>query len=136
MSDYTQEFCNTCGKVTVWRYGDDETPNDVRECAEHDVPQYLEYLRGELRAQRISYGELSDLQGLGAAGLIDPGDVELLEAAGVPEFPEEPIRHTFTVGIPNLGDRDTERVDWAVSILREIAGVKVTGWCDGDEAEQ
>jgi hypothetical protein len=47
------------------------------------IPEYLEYLRGELRAQRISYGELADLQEL--APYIDPGDVELLEAAGVPE---------------------------------------------------
>lgn len=44
----------------------------------------LEYLRGELRAERISWGELHELQGL--ADEIDPGDVELLEAAGVPEF--------------------------------------------------
>jgi hypothetical protein len=45
--------------------------------------QRLEYLRGELRAERISYGELHELQSLAAH--IDPGDVELLEAAGVPE---------------------------------------------------
>ena len=45
----------------------------------------LEYLRQELRAERISYGELAELQAL--AEHIDPGDVELLEAAGVPEFP-------------------------------------------------
>jgi hypothetical protein len=43
----------------------------------------LEYLRGELRAERISYGELAELQSL--ADHIDSGDVELLEAAGVPE---------------------------------------------------
>lgn len=47
----------------------------------------LEYLRGELRAERISWGELHELQGL--AEHIEPGDVELLEAAGVPEFPDE-----------------------------------------------
>ena len=47
----------------------------------------LEYLRGEIRAQRISYGELAELQSM--ADQIDPGDVELLEWAGVPEFPEE-----------------------------------------------
>lgn len=46
----------------------------------------LEYLRGELRAERITYGELAELQSL--VKWIDPGDVELLEAAGVPEFPE------------------------------------------------
>lgn len=50
------------------------------------VKERLEYLRGELRAERISYGELAELQGL--ARFIDPGDVELLEASGVPEFPE------------------------------------------------
>ena len=43
----------------------------------------LEYLRGELRAERISWGELAELQSL--ADKIDQGDVELLEAAGVPE---------------------------------------------------
>ena len=46
----------------------------------------LEYLRGELRAERISYGELAELQGL--AEFIGEGDVELLEAAGVPEWSE------------------------------------------------
>ena len=48
------------------------------------VVDRLEYLRAELRAERISYGELAELQGL--ADCIDPGDVELLEAAGVPEW--------------------------------------------------
>jgi hypothetical protein len=47
------------------------------------IKQRLEYLRGELRAERISYDELHELQSL--APFIDPGDVELLEAAGVPE---------------------------------------------------
>ena len=52
-----------------------------------NIKERLEYLRGELRAERISYGELSELQDL--APHIAPGDVELLEAAGVPEFPED-----------------------------------------------
>lgn len=43
----------------------------------------LEELRTEIRAERISYGELAELQGL--APHIEPGDTELLEAAGVPE---------------------------------------------------
>lgn len=47
----------------------------------------LEYLRGELRAERISMSELIELQGL--AEHIEAGDVELLEAAGVPEFPDD-----------------------------------------------
>lgn len=44
----------------------------------------LEYLRQELRNERISYGEMYELQNL--VEFIEPGDVELLEAAGIPEF--------------------------------------------------
>jgi len=43
----------------------------------------LEYLRKELRQECISYEELFELQSL--AEYIDKNDVELLEAAGVPE---------------------------------------------------
>lgn len=46
----------------------------------------LEYLRQELQAERISTGELLELQNL--TDYIKDGDVELLEAAGVPEFCE------------------------------------------------
>jgi hypothetical protein len=54
----------------------------------------LEYLRGELRAERISYGEIAELQSL--AEHIEKGDVELLEAAGVPETAQapEPAQHS------------------------------------------
>ena len=55
----------------------------------------LEYLRGELRAERISYSELAELQGL--AEHIGPSDVELLEAAGVPE-------HADTLTCPECGE--------------------------------
>ncbi|HWE82780.1 MAG TPA: hypothetical protein VG265_14110 [Gaiellaceae bacterium] len=64
--------------------------------------QRLEELRVELRAERISYGELVELQGL--VGEIDPGDAELLEAAGVPEStvgrlveppPEDPLEQVI-----------------------------------------
>jgi len=44
----------------------------------------LEYLRTELRAERISYSELHELQSL--AKYIPEGDVELREAAGLPEI--------------------------------------------------
>lgn len=47
------------------------------------IKQRLEYLRGELRAECISWGELAELQDL--APHIADGDVELLEAAGVTE---------------------------------------------------
>jgi hypothetical protein len=50
------------------------------------VAERLEYLRSQIRAECISYSELSELQSL--ADQIEPGDVELLEWAGVPEFPE------------------------------------------------
>lgn len=48
------------------------------------VQDRLEYLRGEIEAERISYGEIAELQGL--AEHIDPGDVLLLQWAGVDEF--------------------------------------------------
>jgi len=43
----------------------------------------LEYLRAEIDAERISYGEIVELQSL--AEHIEPDDVQLLEWAGVPE---------------------------------------------------
>lgn len=50
------------------------------------IQKRLEYLRGEIEAERISYGEIVELQSL--AEHIDPSDVVLLQWAGVPEFPE------------------------------------------------
>lgn len=55
----------------------------------------LEYLRGELRAERISYAELAELQCL--APYIEPGDTELLEAAGVPEEEAKPDRSPWII---------------------------------------
>ena len=49
-----------------------------------NMKERLEYLRQELRAERISYGELVELQSLSL--YIDSDDVELLEASGVNEF--------------------------------------------------
>jgi len=43
----------------------------------------LKYLRGEIEAERISYGEIAELEDL--ADHIEPGDVLLLQWAGVPE---------------------------------------------------
>ena len=51
------------------------------------ITDRLEYLRGQIRAECISYSELAELQDL--AEHIDPGDVELLQWAGVPEFPDD-----------------------------------------------
>lgn len=47
------------------------------------IAKRLRYLRGEIVAERISYGEIAELQSL--AEYIDPGDMLLLEWAGVPE---------------------------------------------------
>lgn len=43
----------------------------------------LDYLRKEIEAERISYGELAELQSL--VDYIDPDDAQLLEWAGVEE---------------------------------------------------
>lgn len=51
------------------------------------IAERLEYLRSQIEAQTVSYGELVELQGL--AEHIESGDVQLLEAVGVPEFPED-----------------------------------------------
>ena len=69
----------------------------------------LEELRAELRAERISYGELVELQSL--AEHIQPGDVELLEAAGVPEHAPEPptgrdLREMYDDGAQGRADVD------------------------------
>jgi hypothetical protein len=67
----------------------------------------LEEIRTELDNETVSYGELAELQDL--TEYIEEGDVQLLEAASVPEFPEEEtvfadelVEETFA--FPNLVD--------------------------------
>lgn len=48
------------------------------------IKDRLEYLRGEIEAERISYGEIAELQSL--AQYIPDDDVVLKEWAGIPEF--------------------------------------------------
>lgn len=72
------------------------------------VNERLEYLRGEIRAERISYGEIAELQGL--ADKIDPGDVELLEWAGVPEHPDVQFVSHGSVVLLSTGTE--EGADW------------------------
>lgn len=50
---------------------------------EDEVFERLEYLRGEIEAERISYSEIAELQAL--APNIQPGDLQLLQWAGVEE---------------------------------------------------
>ena len=52
-----------------------------------NIKERLEYLRGEIEAERISYGELAELQDL--ARHIEDGDVLLLEWVGVPRNIQE-----------------------------------------------
>lgn len=51
------------------------------------IKKRLEELRVEIQNERISTGEIIELQSL--AKHIDKGDVQLLQWAGVPEFDEE-----------------------------------------------
>lgn len=49
------------------------------------IKERLEYLRSQIEAESISYGEIYELQSLREH--IDDGDVQLLEWAAVPEHP-------------------------------------------------
>jgi len=51
------------------------------------IQDRLEHFRQEILAERISYGEIAELQDL--KEFISPEDALLLEWAGVPEFAEE-----------------------------------------------
>jgi len=51
-----------------------------------EISERLEYLRGEIKAERISYEEIVELQSL--AEHIPAADVLLREWAGLPEFPK------------------------------------------------
>lgn len=82
----------------------------------------LEYLRGELRAERISMGEMHELQGL--AEHIEPGDVELLEAAGVPE-------HTMPVRVRTDCQADVREV-WLGDAPAHLEGEDLHAWCEDE----
>lgn len=59
------------------------------------VKKRLEYLRSQIVGECISYEEIAELQDYAARFQIHPDDVQLLQWAGVPEFPEEgnPLPH-------------------------------------------
>lgn len=79
----------------------------AKKGAVSEITARLEYLRGELRAERISWGELAELQSL--VEYIDPGDLELLEAAGVPE--EEAQSYLVPVEFTVEADDETEAIE-------------------------
>ena len=74
------------------------------------IPERLEELRARLDAEDISYGELAELQGL--TEHIQPGDVQLLEAAGVPEFDEDDITITRNAAGGCVVYRNGDAVRW------------------------
>ena len=63
----------------------------------------LEYLRGEIKAERISYGELAELQSL--AEHIDKDDILLREWAGIPEFIDTPYGDFTEKQLENKGEK-------------------------------
>ncbi len=63
------------------------------------IKSRLEYLRQEIKAERISTGEILELQSL--VNYIEPCDVELLEWDGVPEtMPFVRIGGPARIGFP------------------------------------
>lgn len=89
----------TCEMVSMWNAGElvgslgcvDDAGSIYRrvveaELASEYLSERLEYLRGEINGQCISWFELVELESL--APYIDPSDVQLLEWAGVPEHNE------------------------------------------------
>ena len=63
-----------------------EAASVITPCVGHDKEtERLEEIREELNNESISFGEIVELQEL--SEFIEEGDVQLLEAAGVPEFP-------------------------------------------------
>ena len=66
----------------------------------------LEYLRGEIQKECISYGEIAELQSL--AKYIDSSDVELLQWAGVDEKPKTLKEMTKEVYIVPISAKQKE----------------------------
>lgn len=66
---------------------DPSAPRPARPTPSGSTRRRLEEIRTALQAESISYGEIAELQSL--AKYIHPADVELREAAGLPEFPDD-----------------------------------------------
>ena len=114
--DDVAEMCRLNG------YFEHEAEED--ETDDETIAERLEYLRGELQAERIGMGELAELQGLAAH--IAPDDVELLEPAGVPEFVtrDDIIRLVQTY----CADLHESGREWTTEDAEHIAG-----WLNRDE---
>jgi len=86
----------------------------------------LEYLRGELNAERISTGELIELQSL--VSHIAPGDVQLLEAAGVPEFPSGRYVPSVTAQDEVIGDAIRDAFEEFIGHDKFVLHWGAAGW--------
>ena len=88
-----------------FEYGKGGNTNELK------AKKRLEELRKELRAEKISYSELVELQSL--TKYIDKNDVELLEAAGVDEFRKGgSMKDLTTIEIDIFGDKNEIRKSW------------------------
>jgi hypothetical protein len=77
----------------------------------------LEYIRGELRAECISWEELRELQTLAKSGAIDPSDTELLEAAGVEEDAKAPAKPLWQMDVRHALDLSPGKTDPVSTLL-------------------
>jgi hypothetical protein len=96
------------------------------------VKARLDYLRKQIRAEKISMAELVELQSM--ATFIDPGDVELLEWAGVPEDPpatEYLISVSCVFEAVGIADAAEQFAEWCSANVRQ-AGVRFE-WVDEDD---
>lgn len=81
-----------------------------------DHKQRLEELRVILRSESISMGELAELQSL--ADYIEPGDVELAEAAGIDEQEFTTRTRAAVMGAASTDQRkDIEQLEQAGRIV-------------------
>lgn len=78
----------------------------------------LKYLRGEIEAERISYSELAELQDL--AEHIEPGDVLLLEGAGVPEPTHHNKPMPLALQLTATAQQDSDLEDALEEVLRLV----------------
>lgn len=99
---------------------------------DHTPAERLEYLRGQIHAEYISYGEIAELEGL--AEHIEPGDVELLEWAGVPEFAAtSEYTVTWTITLDAASEQDA--AEKALEIQRDPESLALTFVVGGEEVD-
>ena len=71
-------------------------------------------------------GEIAELESL--AEFIDPGDVELLEAAGVPEYPESSEGDTITLTVPAQVVEPEEHTRALAALTAIAEAYEAGGW--------